>query len=46
MDVLLRLAFLQTIERFQIPIRVHDSVIMLIVGLLEVMRRGIWNYFR
>jgi hypothetical protein len=46
MDFLLRLAFLQTIERFQIPFRVHDSVIMLILGLLEVMRRGTRNYFR
>jgi hypothetical protein len=45
-NVLLRLAWIQSIVRFRISRSVHENVVLLGFAALEVVRRGIWNFFR
>ncbi|XP_062111545.1 phosphate transporter PHO1 homolog 3-like [Humulus lupulus] len=45
MNVLLRFAWLQTVLNFQVSF-LHRQTLIAIVSLLEILRRGIWNFFR
>ncbi|GAQ90378.1 phosphate transporter [Klebsormidium nitens] len=45
-DVVLRLAWIQSISRFRFGGRVPPSIMTLIAASLEVLRRGLWNFFR
>ncbi|KAM6571112.1 hypothetical protein CsatA_015192 [Cannabis sativa] len=45
MNVLLRFAWLQTVLNFQVSF-LHTQTLIAIVALLEILRRGIWNFFR
>ncbi|KAE9597360.1 putative SPX domain-containing protein [Lupinus albus] len=44
-DALLRFAWLQTILNFNISV-MHKQAIATIAASLEIIRRGIWNFFR
>ncbi|KAI3961508.1 hypothetical protein MKX01_001244 [Papaver californicum] len=44
LDVLLRFAWLQTVLNFQISF-LHCEALVAIVTSLEIIRRGIWNFF-
>ncbi|XP_030483156.2 phosphate transporter PHO1 homolog 3 isoform X1 [Cannabis sativa] len=44
-NVALRLAWLQTVLQFQIA-SLHPKALIAIVASLEIIRRGIWNFFR
>ncbi|XVE85825.1 hypothetical protein DITRI_Ditri17bG0122200 [Diplodiscus trichospermus] len=44
LNVLLRFAWLQTVLNFKIPL--HRQTLTTIVASLEIIRRGIWNFFR
>lgn len=45
LNVLLRLAWLQTVLKFKLPF-LHIEALVTIVACLEIIRRGIWNFFR
>ncbi|KAJ9709368.1 hypothetical protein PVL29_001035 [Vitis rotundifolia] len=45
LNVLLRLAWLQTVLNFKLPF-LHTEALVTIVACLEIIRRGIWNFFR
>ncbi|GLJ51931.1 hypothetical protein SUGI_1103450 [Cryptomeria japonica] len=44
-NVFLRFAWMQSVLRFQIP-GLHYKVTVTIFACLEIVRRGIWNFFR
>jgi hypothetical protein len=44
--VALRLAWIQSIARFRFGGRVPRSIMTLLAASLEVLRRGLWNFFR
>ncbi|KAF3431502.1 hypothetical protein FNV43_RR26233 [Rhamnella rubrinervis] len=45
MNILLRFAWLQTVLDFQVSF-LHRESLITIVASLEIVRRGIWNFFR
>ncbi|XP_050203478.1 phosphate transporter PHO1 homolog 3-like [Mercurialis annua] len=45
LNVVLRFAWLQTIYRYTV-FSLHKETMILIVACLEIIRRGIWNFFR
>ncbi|XVE53190.1 hypothetical protein DITRI_Ditri02bG0183900 [Diplodiscus trichospermus] len=45
LDVLLRFAWLQTVFNFKL-FDLHKQTMITIVASLEIIRRGIWNFFR
>ncbi|MCL7024022.1 hypothetical protein MKW94_016712 [Papaver nudicaule] len=45
LNVLLRFAWLQTVLNFQLSF-LHSEALIAIVASLEIIRRGIWNFFR
>ncbi|POO03486.1 SPX domain containing protein [Trema orientale] len=45
LNVLLRFAWLQTVLNFQVSF-LHRETLIAIVASLEIIRRGIWNFFR
>ena len=45
LNVLLRFAWMQTVLGFQVS-SLHKNSLMAIVASLEIIRRGIWNFFR
>ncbi|KAF5206406.1 Phosphate transporter pho1-like protein [Thalictrum thalictroides] len=45
LNILLRLAWLQTVLNFQVSF-LHRETLIAIVAILEIIRRGIWNFFR
>ncbi|XP_043704059.1 phosphate transporter PHO1 homolog 3-like isoform X1 [Telopea speciosissima] len=45
LNVLLRFAWLQTVLNFQVSF-LHKNALITIVASLEIIRRGIWNFFR
>ncbi|MCD7463530.1 hypothetical protein HAX54_050798 [Datura stramonium] len=45
LDVLLRFAWLQLVLKFNVP-SLHGSTVSSIFACLEVIRRGMWNFFR
>ncbi|KAL5553734.1 hypothetical protein UlMin_041135 [Ulmus minor] len=45
MNILLRLAWLQTVLDFKV-FSLHKKTLITIVASLEIIRRGIWNFFR
>ncbi|XVE85823.1 hypothetical protein DITRI_Ditri17bG0122000 [Diplodiscus trichospermus] len=44
LNVLLRFAWLQTVLNFKTPL--HRQTLRTIVASLEIIRRGLWNFFR
>ncbi|KAE8678375.1 Phosphate transporter PHO1-like protein 5 [Hibiscus syriacus] len=44
LNVLLRFAWLQTVLNFTFSL--HEQTLLTIVASLEIIRRGIWNFFR
>ncbi|KAL0705183.1 hypothetical protein Bca4012_071608 [Brassica carinata] len=44
-NVVLRLAWLQTVLDFNIPF-LHREIMVALLAILEIIRRGIWNFFR
>ncbi|XP_022776823.1 phosphate transporter PHO1 homolog 3 isoform X2 [Durio zibethinus] len=44
LNVVLRFAWLQTVLNFNLPL--HPQTLTTIVACLEVIRRGLWNFFR
>ncbi len=45
-NVALRLAWIQSIARFRFGGRVPAPIMTLIAAALEVLRRGLWNFYR
>ncbi|KAL5722925.1 hypothetical protein ACHQM5_006383 [Ranunculus cassubicifolius] len=45
LNVLLRLAWLQTVMKVQVSF-LHEQALIAIIACLEIIRRGIWNFFR
>ncbi|KAK1379542.1 phosphate transporter PHO1-like [Heracleum sosnowskyi] len=45
LNILLRLAWLQTVLDFEVSF-LHPETLITIVASLEIIRRGIWNFFR
>ncbi|KAK7400896.1 hypothetical protein VNO78_12205 [Psophocarpus tetragonolobus] len=45
LNVLLRFAWLQTVLRFNVSF-LHKQAMTTIVACLEIIRRGLWNFFR
>ncbi|XP_026405397.1 phosphate transporter PHO1 homolog 8-like [Papaver somniferum] len=45
LDVILRLAWLQSVVNFNVPL-LHRTALTTIVACLEILRRGMWNFFR
>ncbi|KAF9624823.1 hypothetical protein IFM89_014208, partial [Coptis chinensis] len=45
LNVLLRFAWMQTVLNFQLS-SLHPQALITIVASLEIIRRGIWNFFR
>ncbi|KAF8369668.1 hypothetical protein HHK36_032307 [Tetracentron sinense] len=45
LNILLRFAWLQTVLNFRVPF-LHRQVMIAIVASLEIIRRGVWNFFR
>ncbi|CAN8253640.1 unnamed protein product [Cochlearia groenlandica] len=45
MNVVLRLAWMQTVLDFQFK-SMHTQTVIAVVASLEIIRRGIWNFFR
>ncbi|KAJ6864250.1 phosphate transporter PHO1 [Populus alba x Populus x berolinensis] len=45
LNVFLRFAWLQTVLNFQVPF-LHRQAIIAVVASLEIIRRGLWNFFR
>ncbi|KAI3520858.1 hypothetical protein L1887_10310 [Cichorium endivia] len=46
MNVILRLAWMQTVLDFHEAPALHRSMVIFVVASLEIIRRGIWNFFR
>ncbi|KAJ4835391.1 hypothetical protein Tsubulata_010554 [Turnera subulata] len=46
LDVVLRLAWMQTVLGFRQAPFLHRTALVAIVASLEIIRRGIWNFFR
>ncbi|PWA98745.1 SPX domain, EXS [Artemisia annua] len=46
LNVILRLAWMQTVLDFQEAPSLHRNALIAIVASLEIIRRGIWNFFR
>ncbi|KAI3794028.1 hypothetical protein L1987_36653 [Smallanthus sonchifolius] len=46
MNVILRLAWMQTVLDFHEAPWLHQSTMIFIVASLEIVRRGLWNFFR
>ncbi|KAI3935987.1 hypothetical protein MKX01_021938, partial [Papaver californicum] len=44
-DVILRFAWLQTVLNIQLPF-LHKEAMVTVVACLEIIRRGVWNFFR
>ncbi|KAJ4916579.1 Phosphate transporter PHO1-like protein 7 [Raphanus sativus] len=44
-NVVLRMAWLQTVLDFNIPF-LHREIMVALLAILEIIRRGIWNFFR
>ncbi|KAF6148143.1 hypothetical protein GIB67_011918 [Kingdonia uniflora] len=45
LNIILRLAWLQTVLNFKVTF-LHRETLIAIVASLEIIRRGIWNFFR
>ncbi|XP_068641344.1 phosphate transporter PHO1 homolog 3-like [Aristolochia californica] len=45
LNILLRFAWLQSVLNFDVPF-LHRKALVAIVASLEIIRRGIWNFFR
>ncbi|KAI3910189.1 hypothetical protein MKW92_026725 [Papaver armeniacum] len=45
LDVILRLAWLQSVVNFNVTF-LHRTALTTIVACLEILRRGMWNFFR
>ncbi|KAI3910186.1 hypothetical protein MKW92_026722 [Papaver armeniacum] len=45
LDVILRLAWLQSVVNFHVTF-LHRTALTTIVACLEILRRGMWNFFR
>ena len=45
LNVILRFAWMQTVLGFQVSFLHKNSLIAIVAGL-EIIRRGIWNFFR
>ncbi|KAI3989029.1 hypothetical protein MKX01_033065 [Papaver californicum] len=45
LNILLRFAWLQTVLNFQLPF-LHMQAMVTIFACLEIIRRGLWNFFR
>lgn len=45
LNVLLRLVWMQTVLNFSVPF-LHIQTLTALVAVLEIIRRGIWNFFR
>jgi hypothetical protein len=45
LNTVLRLAWLQTVLKFRIDF-MHTELMILVVACLEILRRGLWNFFR
>ncbi|KAF7123280.1 hypothetical protein RHSIM_Rhsim12G0132600 [Rhododendron simsii] len=45
LNVLLRLVWMQTVLNFSVPF-LHRQTLTALVAVLEIIRRGIWNFFR
>ncbi|XP_042057039.1 phosphate transporter PHO1 homolog 3-like [Salvia splendens] len=45
LNVLLRLAWMQTVMRFTV-FSLHRQTMVTLVASLEILRRGLWNFFR
>lgn len=46
LNVLLRLAWMPTALDFHEAPMLHRSMMIFVVACLEIIRRGIWNFFR
>ncbi|KAI7729772.1 hypothetical protein M8C21_017969, partial [Ambrosia artemisiifolia] len=46
LNVILRLAWMQTVVGFRDAPFLHENAVIAIVACLEIIRRGIWNFFR
>ncbi|KAL8247078.1 hypothetical protein R6Q59_008294 [Mikania micrantha] len=46
MNIILRLAWMQTVLDFHEAPWLHRSTMIFIVACLEIIRRGLWNFFR
>ncbi|KAL0723412.1 hypothetical protein Bca4012_038011 [Brassica carinata] len=46
LNVLLRFAWIQTVLDFNLPFRHSTQTMVAVVASLEIIRRGIWNFFR
>ncbi|XP_022133848.1 phosphate transporter PHO1 homolog 9-like isoform X2 [Momordica charantia] len=46
MNILLRLAWMQSVLGFREAPFLHRQALIAIVAVLEIIRRGIWNFFR
>ncbi|PWA57512.1 SPX domain, EXS [Artemisia annua] len=46
LNVILRLAWMQTVLNFTDTAFLHRNAMIAIVACLEIIRRGIWNFFR
>ncbi|XP_022005375.1 phosphate transporter PHO1 homolog 9 isoform X2 [Helianthus annuus] len=46
MNVILRLAWMQTVLDFHETPWLHQSAMIFVVASLEIVRRGLWNFFR
>lgn len=44
LNFMLRFAWLQTVLNFKVSL--HRKTLIAIVASLEIIRRGIWNFFR
>lgn len=44
-NILLRLVWMQLVLDFEIPF-LHAKATIAVVACLEIIRRGIWNFFR
>ncbi|KAG9451385.1 hypothetical protein H6P81_011350 [Aristolochia fimbriata] len=45
LNVILRFAWLQSVVNFDVPF-LHRKALVAIVASLEIIRRGVWNFFR
>lgn len=45
-NVVLRLAWMQTVLGIKEAPFLHQRALVVVVGSLEIVRRGIWNFFR
>ncbi|XP_047306966.1 phosphate transporter PHO1 homolog 7-like [Impatiens glandulifera] len=45
LNLLLRFAWMQTVLKFELPF-MHRQLMLAVIAALEIIRRGIWNFFR